>query len=894
MAQKNFYHPFQPYPIQEEFMNALYECIEEGKIGIFESPTGTGKSLSLICGSLTWLREHKRKEFDESLLRSADDDDDDPEWMKEHARNERRRNALQHRQDLESRLAKVRAREKKVKQLYENGEPLAKRRRIANRDGNQEPRDEQFLLDDYESEREDGDGSKGNRNPDGLSAETQALLKKLGMNYGSPTTEEDTEMPDELKIFFCSRTHSQLSQFSNELRRVRMPPAIEPDPPDPSATEEQDLSEEIKHLTLGSRKNLCINANVNKLASATAINERCLELQQPGTSADCKCPHLPNKENETLVHDFRDHALARIRDIEDLGAIGKKLGICPYYASRPAIRPSEIVTLPYPLLLQKSAREALNLSLKGHVIIIDEAHNLMDAIAGIYSISVSLAQLERGRGQLMVYLQKFRNRLKGSNRVYVTQTVRMLDSLVAYLKSKVSSGKALEGQVALGELMTGKGVDQINLFKLTRYLQDSKLARKVDGYVLHTEQEAQEAAKANVSRGQATKAPREISVPVLTHIQGFLLALMNPSAEGRFFYSRTKEDNDITLKYMLLDPTFHFKEIVEEARAVILAGGTMSPMDDYIKHLFSYTSPSRIMTLSCGHVIPPSNLLAWPVTQGDDGVDFDLTFENREAKTMIDRIGDTLLRLIQNIPDGVVVFFPSYAYLDTCIATWKNPPPPGQSKKSLYELLEERKPIFLEPRSEQAGPSPTTPQTQHPKPGPAATTEALLQSYSTTITTSPTQRGALLLSVINGSLSEGINFSDRLGRAVIVVGLPYPNPHSAEWKAKTEYITRKAAAAALDKGMMGRSEAVARGKAEARGFYENAMMRAVNQAVGRAIRHKDDYAAILLLDRRHAGERIRGKLPGWIQGSLRRPGCLGEVQEGLRAFFAGKGDMVGV
>lgn len=556
------------------------------------------------------------------------------------------------------------------------------------------------------------------------------------------------------------------------------------------------------------------------------------------------------------------------------------------------------MTLPYPLLLQKSAREALNLSLKGHVIIIDEAHNLMDAIAGIYSISVTLAQFERGRGQLMVYLQKFRNRLKGSNRVYVTQTVRMLDSLVTYLKGKVSNGREMEAQVAVGELMTGKGVDQINLFKLTRYLQDSKLARKVDGYVLHTELEAHEAAKKSAPRTQAPKAPKEQpSVPVLTHIQGFLLALMNPSAEGRFFYSKTKEDNEIILKYMLLDPTFHFKEIVEEARAVILSGGTMSPMDDYIKHLFSYTSPSRIMTLSCGHVIPPSNLLAWPVIQGNDGIDFDLTFEKRETKSMIDRIGDTLVRLIQNIPDGVVVFFPSYAYLDTCISTWKKPPPPGHGKKTLYECLEECKPIFLEARSDRG--ATTTSSSSHKQPqksGPAAT-EALLQSYSTTITsTSSTNRGALLLSVINGSLSEGINFSDRLGRAVIVVGLPYPNPHSAEWKAKMEYISSKATNSALESGTgVGKVEAIARGKTEAREFYENAMMRAVNQAVGRAIRHKGDYAAVLLVDGRWSGERVRGKLPGWIRGSLRRGGSVREVQEGLRGFFEGKGkgDLIG-
>lgn len=93
--------------------------------------------------------------------------------------------------------------------------------------------------------------------------------------------------------------------------------------------------------------------------------------------------------------------------------------------------------MPYPLLLQKSAREALGISLKGHVIIIDEAHNLMDAISGIHGIEVSLRQLKTARGQLGIYLQKFRNRLQGKNRVYVTQVARVIDSLTGYLESRI-------------------------------------------------------------------------------------------------------------------------------------------------------------------------------------------------------------------------------------------------------------------------------------------------------------------------------------------------------------------------------------------------------------------------------------------------------------------------
>lgn len=37
----NFEFPFSPYNIQKEFMQNLYYALENRKLGIFESPTGT-------------------------------------------------------------------------------------------------------------------------------------------------------------------------------------------------------------------------------------------------------------------------------------------------------------------------------------------------------------------------------------------------------------------------------------------------------------------------------------------------------------------------------------------------------------------------------------------------------------------------------------------------------------------------------------------------------------------------------------------------------------------------------------------------------------------------------------------------------------------------------------
>jgi chromosome transmission fidelity protein 1 len=409
------------------------------------------------------------------------------------------------------------------------------------------------------------------------------------------------------------------------------------------------------------------------------------------------------------------------------------------------------------------------------------------------------------------------------------------------------------------------------LFKLNIYIQESKLARKVDGYTVHIEEEQK--AKETSSRAESNFKG---TTPVLTNIQEFMLTMMNPSPEGRFIYS--KADNEPTLRYMLLDPMNHFREIVDEARAVILAGGTMSPMEDYMKHLFSYVPDSRIFTLSCGHIVPPSSLVVYPVTADRREQEFNFSFSNRGARNMITSAGETILEFVGAIPDGVVIFFSSYSYLSTCVETWKSSASSGSG--TIWAALNARKPVFLEKRS--TPPNGNTKSTSAPHDG-----ESTLSAYTNAIRASKSHQGAILLAVINGSLSEGINFSDALGRAVIVLGLPFPNIRAPDWTAKLRYISDKEAAAKVAAGA-GNVEARAAGKAAADEFYLNTTMRAVNQAVGRAIRHKGDYAAVLLVDIRYARENIRGKLPGWMKGSMRGKTRVADIVHGLRGFFAGR------
>jgi len=421
-----------------------------------------------------------------------------------------------------------------------------------------------------------------------------------------------------------------------------------------------------------------------------------------------------------------------------------------------------------------------------------------------------------------------------------------------------------------------KGADQVNLFELIKYIQEAKLAFKIESYAAHVEE-------------QDGATSQKTSGPVLHSLASFLHALTNPSNEGRFFFERSSLPSpNVTLSYLLLSPTHAFSSIASSARAVILAGGTMSPFDDYRAHLFPGHRPEKITTLSCSHVVPSSSLCVWTLgsfspSSGSQEDSFEFSYQKRGDRDMIQRLGASLLNICSVVPDGVVVFFPSYGYLDEVVKAWQTRDGRGETR-SVWDRLQSKKAVFRESKG--------------------GATDDILDEYSKSIlgddetSTSSTpasgSRGAVLLSVVGGKMSEGINFSDRLGRCVIIVGLPYPNINSPEWKARIEYIESTAMAhltSQQEGGSMSRGAALGVAKQAARDFYENACMRAVNQSIGRAIRHRDDYAAIVLVDRRFGTERIREKLPGWIQCGMKkeegRTGIQG-LMGALSGFFRGR------
>ena len=63
-------------------------------------------------------------------------------------------------------------------------------------------------------------------------------------------------------------------------------------------------------------------------------------------------------------------------DIEDLVKFGKQHSACPYYAARDMMVDADIVFCPYNYLIDPMIRARFKIDLRGHVVLLDEAHNI--------------------------------------------------------------------------------------------------------------------------------------------------------------------------------------------------------------------------------------------------------------------------------------------------------------------------------------------------------------------------------------------------------------------------------------------------------------------------------------------------------------------------------------
>ena len=146
---------------------------------------------------------------------------------------------------------------------------------------------------------------------------------------------------------------------------------------------------------------------------------------------------------------------------------------------------------------------------------------------------------------------------------------------------------------------------------------------------------------------------------------------------------------------------------------------------------------------------------------------FNFAYTNRDNELQLKDLGMTVGAISQITPGGMLIFFPSYWMLEKCYEIWE--------LHSIILNIEKTKKVFREPKD------PTKYQ---------ATMDGFYKAIFKN--TNKKHTGAILMGVCRGRISEGLDFSDKAARCVIMIGIPYPQISDPKVILKKDYLTRKA------------------------------------------------------------------------------------------------------
>jgi Rad3-related DNA helicase len=251
-------------------------------------------------------------------------------------------------------------------------------------------------------------------------------------------------------------------------------------------------------------------------------------------------------------------------------------------------------------------------------------------------------------------------------------------------------------------------------------------------------------------------------------------------------------------------------------------GGHLDPASSVLTGPTGPTGPLPFRGLTLASIrlsVDRQNLLPLVVVRGADQSEITSRFDLRTEPAIVKNYAALVLSLCKTVPDGVVVFFPSYRYLDEVLVMWQG--------MDLLPRLAEEKLVFVESRDAQDASS----------------------ALSDFRTACDVGRGGLFLGVARGKAAEGIDFDGHYGRAVLIVGVPFSYAFDPAMQVRADFL----------------EEAYAISPEEYRAFDA---MRAAGQCMGRVLRSKTDFGAVILADKRFARPDKRALLPAWVRDQL--------------------------
>ncbi|KAF9615542.1 hypothetical protein IFM89_024390 [Coptis chinensis] len=629
-----------------------------------------------------------------------------------------------------------------------------------------------------------------------------------------------------------------LGEFSTN-GRVRMGSSQRDDLPSSQQSSQQPKYPTIvystapKMVVIGSREQLCIHDDVKNLRGRAQTNACHFVCKKR------KCSHHSSvsgfvKNNSNLGDDPID--------IEDLVNIGRSQGPCPYYLSRELHKVVDILFAPYNYLIDRGNRKSLNIKWEDSVLIFDEAHNLesicadaasFDLPSGLLTACISEAKkcvdLSAKKRSMDKFIDKSAN----------PESFAILKALLFKLEKRIAE-VSIESK-ELGFTQPGPYIYELLAdLNITQDTTDMLIDTLTKGVTLLEEGRLE--TLADILHTIFNKGDKSHASSYRVHVQ---------EADTRSL-DVLKGKASRTLSWWCFNPGIAMEEFSKMGvGSIILTSGTLSPLDSFAKEL-KLDFPIR---LENPHVISSNQIWAGVLPIGPSGCAFNSSYRNRDSLAYRQDLGNAIANFARIVPDGLLVFFPSYYLLDQCIACWKNLSQDSSTNTStIWERICKHKQPVVEPKQ-------------------SSLFSSSIEDYMTKLSDISTS-GAVFFAVCRGKVSEGLDFADHTGRAVVITGMPFPTWNDPKVRLKRDFLDHPSDSPKKELKALTGGE-----------WYNQQASRAVNQAVGRVIRHRHDYGAIIFCDERFSHAKNQHQMSIWLQPYIKCYSNFGEVAFTLTRFF---------
>uniref|UniRef100_A0A8C0FXG0 Regulator of telomere elongation helicase 1 n=1 Tax=Chelonoidis abingdonii TaxID=106734 RepID=A0A8C0FXG0_CHEAB len=586
-----------------------------------------------------------------------------------------------------------------------------------------------------------------------------------------------------------------------------------------------------KVCVLGSREQLCINPEVKRQESNHIQIHMCRMKVMART-----CHFYNNVEEKSTEKELTNSIL----DIEDLVKNGNKHRVCPYYLSRSLKQQADIIFMPYNYLLDSKSRRSHNLDLKGTVVILDEAHNVEKLCEESSSFDLTPYDLASAMDAINVVLEE-QAKVVQQNEIHAEFNMEFASSGV--INSTVFSFDCLKGIL----LQLENAIDAVQLpdngngvTKEGSYIFDlfaeAQITFQTKTSLLESLEQIEQFLSGRECKPTTASRGADISDFCSSLWEGVVMYLFFPQVHIHMDTSNQKKkqrtdlwSSSVTkkegkvLSYWCFSPGYSMHELVRQGvRTIILTSGTLSPLS-------SFTMEMQIpfpVCLENPHVIDKHQIWVGIIPKGPDGGLLSSTYEKRFSVECLSSLGKTIGNLVRIIPHGLLVFFPSYPVMDKSLEYWR---------VCCFFLC-------------------------------------IMDAYYDKIVC-PKSSGATFLAVCRGKASEGLDFADMNGRGVVITGLPFPPRMEPRVVLKMQFLDEMKRQGSGAQHLSGRE------------WYRQQASRAVNQAIGRVIRHRQDYGAIFLCDHRFVNNDVRSQLPSWVRPYVKIYNNFGHVVREVSQFF---------